>query len=112
VIASDVASPKNYNSKELKFLFEGFNKGRPYARRTIQKIYENACLKAKIKRKGGIHSLRHSYATHLLEQGVDINKIRVLLGHSSVKTTQIYIHVSREEIAKIRSPLAHIKSRK
>ena len=96
-------------NKDLIFLFEGFTKGRPYSRRTIQKIYENATVKAKIKRKGGIHSLRHSYATHLLEQGVDINKIRILLGHSSVKTTQIYTHVSREEIAKIRSPLAHIK---
>ena len=88
------------------FLFEGMKKDRSYSRRTVQKIYDDACRKAGIIKKGGIHSFRHSYATHLLEQGVDINKIKTLLGHSSVKTTQIYTHVSREEIAKIRSPLA------
>jgi integrase/recombinase XerD len=93
----------------LVFLFEGAKKGRPYPRRTIEKIYDNACLKAGTQRKGGIHSLRHSYATHLLEQGVDLRQIQVLLGHSSIKTTQIYTHVSREEIAKIRSPLASLK---
>jgi integrase/recombinase XerD len=93
----------------LVFLFEGAKKGRPYPRRTIEKIYDNACFKSGIQRKGGIHSLRHSYATHLLEQGVDLRQIQVLLGHSSIKTTQIYTHVSREEIAKIRSPLASLK---
>ena len=96
----------------LIYLLEGREKGKPYPPRTIQRIYDNACEKAGIIRKGGIHSLRHSFATHLLEQGVDINKITILLGHSSVKTTQIYIHVSREEIAKIRSPLASIKKKK
>ena len=92
------------------YLFEGRQKGKPYPPRTIQKIYENACRKSAINRKGGIHSLRHSYATHLHEQGVDINKIKTLLGHSSVKTTQIYTHVSKAEIAKIRSPLATLPS--
>ena len=96
-------------NKDLIYLFEGMTTGKPYSRRTIQKIYENACKKAEINRKGGIHSLRHSYATHLLEQGVDINKIKTLLGHSCVKTTQMYTHVSREEISKIRSPLSTLK---
>lgn len=88
------------------YLFEGAQKGRPYPRRTIEKIYENACKKAGIEKRGGIHSLRHSYATHLLEQGTDLRQIQVVLGHSSIKTTQIYTHVSRDEIAKIRSPFA------
>jgi site-specific recombinase XerD len=97
-------------NKGLAYLFEGSEKSQPYPPRTIQKIYDNACEKSKIQRRGGIHSLRHSFATHLLEQGVDLRKIQVLLGHSSVKTTQIYTHVSREEIAKIRSPLASLMS--
>jgi len=96
------------NNHDLVYLFKGMEKGKPYARRTIQKIYDHACENAGINRTGGVHNLRHSYATHLLEQGVDINKIKTLLGHSSVKTTQIYTHVSSREICKIRSPLAGI----
>jgi integrase/recombinase XerD len=92
----------------LSYLFEGSEKGQPYPSRTVQKIYDNACARAGVQRCGGIHTLRHSYATHLLEQGVDIRKIQTLLGHSSIKTTQIYTHVSSEEIAKIRSPLASL----
>jgi len=94
------------------YLFEGARKGLPYPRRTIEKIYDNACAKAGIERRGGIHSLRHSFATHLLEQGTDLRQIQVVLGHSSIKTTQIYTHVSRDEIAKIRSPFASLRPKK
>jgi len=91
-----------------KYVFEGTVKGEPYPSRTVQKVYHNACAKAGIQLRGGIHSLRHSFATHLLEAAIDLRQIQFLLGHSSIKTTQIYTHVSQKEIAKVRSPLASI----
>jgi integrase/recombinase XerD len=91
-----------------RFVFEGRNGGTPYPKRTIEKIYENACRSAGIQRKGGIHSLRHTFATHLLEQGTGLRHIQEVLGHSSIKTTEIYTHVSNKEISKIRSPLSSL----
>jgi integrase/recombinase XerD len=102
---------KEYLSKRpnLVYLFEGQTSGSPYPKRTIEKIYDNACRAAGIARKGGIHSLRHTFATHLLEQGTGLRQIQELLGHSSIKTTEIYTHVSNKEISKIRSPLASLR---
>jgi site-specific recombinase XerD len=88
------------------FLFEGYERKKALSLRTIGKIYENACEKLRIDRKGGIHSLRHSFATHLLEQGVDLRYIQELLGHRSSKTTEIYTHVAANRITEIRSPIA------
>lgn len=95
--------------KPYMYVFEGDKPGQPYAKRTVELIFEKACKTAGLERIGGVHSLRHSFATHLLEQHVDIRKIQVLLGHASVKTTQIYTNVSNATISKIRSPLANIK---
>jgi integrase/recombinase XerD len=94
--------------KPKKWLFEGQVEGEPYAIRSAQRVFECAAEKAGISKEVSIHSLRHSFATHLLEQGTDIRFIQELLGHSSVKTTEIYTHVSRRHIAAIRSPIDQI----
>jgi site-specific recombinase XerD len=77
----------------------------PLSYETIRTVYENARKKAGVKRGAGIHTLRHSFATHLLEAGYDIRKIQVLMGHARLTTTMIYLHVSRETLSKIPSPL-------
>ena len=83
----------------------GKRKDQTLSYETIRKIYEDARKKAGVKRGGGIHTLRHSFATHLLETGYDIRKIQVLMGHARLTTTMIYLHVSRETLSKIPSPL-------
>lgn len=77
----------------------------PVTARAIQKIVSNTTRRAHISKKVSPHTLRHSYATHLLESGIDIRKIQELLGHANLQTTQIYTHVSAEELKKIKSPL-------
>lgn len=91
-----------------EFLFEGYTEGNHLSKRTVEKIYTNACMKRGIDSKGGIHSLRHSFATHLLEQGIDLRYIQELLGHASSKTTEIYTHVAAHKIGSIRSPIARL----
>lgn len=86
------------------YLFEGQDGGR-YSVRSAQAVFKNALERAGIKKKIGIHGLRHSYATHLLEAGTDIRFIQELLGHNSIKTTEIYTHISNAAKAGIRSPL-------
>jgi integrase/recombinase XerD len=70
-----------------------------------QKIFYGAVKRAGLQRRGGIHSLRHSFATHLLEGGVEITVVQRLLGHSSLSTTAVYFHVRQERLAQIQSPL-------
>jgi integrase/recombinase XerD len=72
---------------------------------TAQKMFYQAVQRAGLPRKGGIHSLRHSFATHLLEAGVEITVLQRLLGHSSLATTSVYLHVRQERLAQIKSPL-------
>jgi integrase/recombinase XerD len=81
-----------------------FSKEKPLTTRNIQKIVQKLGFKAGINKSIHPHTLRHSYATHLLENGVDIRKIQILLGHSSLSTTEQYTHVSSSEIKKISSP--------
>jgi len=77
----------------------------PMSDATGQKIFWKAVERAGLPRKGGIHSLRHSFATHLLESGVEITVVQRLLGHNQLSTTSIYLHVRQERLAQIKSPL-------
>ena len=86
------------------WLFEGVNRNR-YSATSIAKILQRGAKKAGIERKVTPHILRHSFATHLLEHGVDIRYIQTILGHGSSKTTEIYTHVSKKSLTKIKSPL-------
>jgi site-specific recombinase XerD len=93
---------KEYKPKT--FLFEGA-KGNKYSPTSVSNILKSAALKAGINKKVTPHMLRHSFATHLLEQGTDLRYIQELLGHSSSKTTEIYTHVSKRAIDKIQNPI-------
>ncbi len=93
--------------KPKKYLFEGMY-GEQYSIRSVQQIFNNAMKKAKINKKVGIHGLRHSFATHLLESGTDIRCIQELLGHKDIKTTLIYTKVSNNILKNIKSPLDDI----
>jgi len=99
---------KSYcNLSEDAVLFPSNRKGK-LTTATIQAIVENAAKKAEIKKNVHPHTLRHSFATHLLEQGTDLRIIQKLLGHSDIKTTQIYLQVSQQSIKNIKSPLDNI----
>jgi integrase/recombinase XerD len=89
------------NTKGYIFLVNG----KKMSTRGIQYVIKTAANRAGIDKDVHVHTLRHSFATHLLENGVDIRKIQKLLGHSNLQTTQIYTQVSSEEIKKIKSPL-------
>ncbi|MEQ9440363.1 MAG: tyrosine-type recombinase/integrase [Cyclobacteriaceae bacterium] len=93
---------RKYRPKE--YLFEG-EKGGMYGRSSVQQIFRKARRAAGIQKKATVHTLRHSFATHLLEAGTDLRMIQVLLGHSSSKTTEIYTHVSNQYIQQVISPL-------
>ncbi len=89
----------------VSWLFPGTPPTRHLAVRSAQKVVENARTQAGIGTHATAHTLRHSFATHLLEAGTDLRYIQELLGHASPKTTQIYTHVSRRDLGNIRSPL-------
>lgn len=88
--------------KPKVYLFEGLSPGEPMGQRSIQYVINEALAKTSIQKNVSMHTLRHSYATHLLEDGVDIYSIQRLLGHSNIQTTIIYLH-----IAQVKPQLAH-----
>ena len=91
--------------RPVHWLFVGSDPRKPISGRTIQKVFENSKTKAGINKSVTVHSLRHSFATHLLENGVGLHHIQLLLGHSSPQTTTIYLHLKRSDLVKIESPL-------
>ena len=92
--------------KPREWLFEGAKPGRNITVRTVQVIFKQACRKAGIDKNVTVHTLRHSFATHLLESGVDLRYIQEILGHKSSKTTEIYTHVSKTSLTNIK-PTGH-----
>lgn len=94
-------SGKNSND----FVFES-NRGGKLSTRTAQKVFKNALKKAEIKKPATFHSLRHSFATHLLENGVDVRYVQELLGHTNINTTQVYTKVTNPMLKNIKSPLS------
>ena len=91
--------------KPKDWLFEGQQGGEPYSPRSLQTVFRRAKEKAGITKRATFHTLRHSYATHLLETGTDVRLIQELLGHSDIKTTLLYTHVSKRTLMSVRSPL-------
>ncbi len=95
---------KGYKPAPAKYLFESEQTLSSYPTRTVQQIFTSAKNKAGIKKEVGVHSLRHSFATHLLDKGTDIKYIKDLLGHFDIKTTERYLHVSKKQLVNIISP--------
>ena len=87
------------------WLFTGRNPERPLTRASVHKVFHKARREAGITKEVSVHGLRHSFATHLLENGVNIRKIQLLLGHRSLQSTQVYTHVAREDLHDTPSPL-------
>ncbi len=94
---------KAYRPSE--WLFPGRNPSEPVSVSCVQRVFKASLHKAGIKKKASVHTLRHSFATHLLESGVDLYYIQRLLGHKSAGTTSVYLHVTGKDIGKIRSPI-------
>ena len=88
----------------MKYVIEGKAKGKPYSPTSLSNIFEKNLTKVIGEHKYSLHCLRHSYATHLLEAGVDIRYIQELLGHKSSRTTEIYTHVSMKNLSNIKNP--------
>jgi integrase/recombinase XerD len=91
--------------RPVDWLFPGKPPSRPVASRSIQYAFRKAFDRTDIKKPATIHSLRHSFATHLVDAGTNLCHIQRLLGHASPRTTSIYLHISRRDIGRIRSPL-------
>jgi site-specific recombinase XerD len=100
---------QEYKPQKKGYLFEGTTSGDSYSIRSLQEVLQSAKTKAGILKPGGIHTLRHSFATHLIEKGTDVTMIQKLLGHNDLKTTMIYLHTTNKDLIKVLSPLDDLK---
>lgn len=108
VLANLLAQKFGHYLSEVKpqiYLFEGQTPGQPMGERSIQYIINEALGKTSIKKEASMHTLRHSFATHLMEDGIDIHSIQRLLGHSDMRTTMVYLHVAQVKPRMAHSPL-------
>jgi site-specific recombinase XerD len=98
--------------RPVRWLFEGQAKGQPLSASTAEKVFTAAAGRAGIRKGVSFHSLRHAFATHLLEGGTNIRVIQALLGHQCLTTTQVYTHVARTYVNATTSPLDRLKEKK
>lgn len=113
ILSADLAADiKNYLEKKGGNYKYVFSREKPLTTRNIQKIIQGMRVRAGINKKVTPHTLRHSFATHLLEGGNDIRIIQAMLGHSSLSTTQVYTHISSEQLKKVKNPLDELNLKK
>jgi site-specific recombinase XerD len=98
-------------SKPKSFLFPGLGGKKPLCISSAQKAFDKAQQRARIEKPVSFHTLRHSFATHLLEDGVNVRTIQALLGHRSLHTTELYTHVTENYLHQMRSPLDRLRSK-
>jgi integrase/recombinase XerD len=91
--------------RPVEWLFPSRDPLKPISGSTVQKVFKTALYRAGIKKKASMHTLRHSFATHLLESGTDLFHIQRLLGHTTAKTTSVYLHITGKDIANVKSPI-------
>lgn len=88
-----------------EWLFPSKDPAQPLSGSSVQKVFKKALHRAGIRKKASVHTLRHSFATHLLESGTDLYHIQRLLGHTTAKTTSLYLHITGKDLAKVKSPI-------
>ena len=98
--------------RPVRWLFEGRKPGQPLAPSTAEKVFTTAAGRAGVRKSVSFHSLRHGFATHLLEGGTNIRVIQALLGHQSLATTQVYTHVAQNYVNATGSPLDRLGEQK